>query len=255
VGTLANIVNLAAYLGIFIAVLIIAYAGFLWVLNPISPENRSQARQILINAAIGLVLTLGAWLLVNTLITLLGAQLNGQTGVAGLTSELSKNANATCEQIVDHGNKAPVAPPPGGGLSGGPENGGNGGNASKEIQTLDQNAEEGKNKGNCGVAVREALCAGGNDYYCSGHGNAYQLGQTLDSHGFNQVSADGYTPQAGDVAVFDPYGSHIYGHIEMYDGTQWVSYFKQGGDTPYGTGFYANHSGYQNDHFTIWRGG
>jgi hypothetical protein len=104
IKTLANIVNLAAYLGIFIAVLIIAYAGFLWVLNPISPENRSQARQILINAAIGLVLTLGAWLLVNTLITLLGAQLNGQTGVAGLTSPLAGGGD--CGSITDKGNQA-----------------------------------------------------------------------------------------------------------------------------------------------------
>jgi hypothetical protein len=84
VQVIGNLIQFAIYLGIAIAVLMIAYAGFMWVLNPINPENRSSARKLLMNAAIGLVLTLAAWLIVNTLLNILGAG-----GVGGATSFLS----------------------------------------------------------------------------------------------------------------------------------------------------------------------
>ncbi len=83
-GLIARVIQFAIYLGIIIAVLMAAYAGFLWVLNPINPENRTSARGMLVNAAIGLVLTLSAWLIINTLLNVLGVG-----GIAGATN----NAN------------------------------------------------------------------------------------------------------------------------------------------------------------------
>lgn len=40
-------------------------------------------------------------------------------------------------------------------------------------------------------------------------------------------------PKRGDVAVFGKVGNHNSGHIQMYDGKQWVSDFKQNTDFPW----------------------
>jgi hypothetical protein len=85
VQVVGGLLKFAISFGIIIAVLMFAYAGFLWVLNPMNPENRSAGRKMLINAAIGLVLTLSAWLIVNTLLNVIGAG-----GIAGTTSSLGK---------------------------------------------------------------------------------------------------------------------------------------------------------------------
>jgi len=82
IQTVSNLVQFAIYLGVAICVLMLAYAGFLWVLNPTNPENRSTGRKILINAAIGLVLVLSSWLIVNTILTVIGAgSIGSVTGV------------------------------------------------------------------------------------------------------------------------------------------------------------------------------
>lgn len=52
--------------------------------------------------------------------------------------------------------------------------------------------------------------------------------------GFDEVSKDDYTPRKGDVVVFKrPAGAHLWGHIAMYSGTQWISDFKQKRMSPY----------------------
>jgi|GEM_PF-3567235 len=89
---LEGVLGLLISLGILIAVLILAYGGFLLVLNPMNPENRTTAKKIMINAAIGFILTLGAWLIVNTLLTTLGAG-----GVLGATQGLL--GGGTCLQV------------------------------------------------------------------------------------------------------------------------------------------------------------
>lgn len=59
---------------------------------------------------------------------------------------------------------------------------------------------------------------------------------------FEEIEATGYTPQAGDVVVFErPKGrswkkiSQWWGHIAMYNGEQWISDFKQRRMNPYRT--------------------
>jgi len=77
-----NLLNFAVYLAIFFAVLIFAYAGFLWVTNPANPGNKEKGREALMNGVIGLVVVLGAWLIINTIIVALGAgSLGSLTGV------------------------------------------------------------------------------------------------------------------------------------------------------------------------------
>jgi hypothetical protein len=64
-------------------------------------------------------------------------------------------------------------------------------------------------------------------------GDAGDYGPFLLRHGAQTVPPDSYVPQVGDVVVFDKTGQHPHGHIEMYDGQQWVSDFKQHSFSPY----------------------
>ncbi len=68
---LQNLMNAGISLGVIICVLIIAFAGFLWILTPTNPENHSKARAVLTNAAIGLLILLSAWLIVDFVMKLL----------------------------------------------------------------------------------------------------------------------------------------------------------------------------------------
>ena len=100
-------------MGIIIAVLMIAYAGFLWVTNPINAENRTKARSVLMNAGIGLLIALGAWLIVNTL---LGALSGGTSNIGTFTGFLSGGSDC-----IQANNQTPG--PSGGGLGGSGNNG------------------------------------------------------------------------------------------------------------------------------------
>ena len=77
-------------------------------------------------------------------------------------------------------------------------------------------------------------------------GDAGDYGPFLLRHGAQTVPQDAYTPQVGDVVVFDKTALHPHGHIEMYDGQHWVSDFKQRSFSPY---YDANSS----SPFTIYR--
>jgi hypothetical protein len=96
--------------------------------------------------------------------------------------------------------------------------------------------------GLCAQYVRQALVAEGYTDLANGGPNADQYGPTLVNEQFTSIGqmAGGvwttqnqttYVPQAGDIAVFqpptinDPSGG--LGHIEMYDGTKWVSDYPQ----------------------------
>ncbi len=68
---LQNVMNALISFGIVICVLIIAFAGILWILTPTNPENHSQAKKVLTNAVIGLLIILSAWLVVDFVMKLL----------------------------------------------------------------------------------------------------------------------------------------------------------------------------------------
>jgi len=98
-----------------------------------------------------------------------------------------------------------------------------------------------KSIGRCAQYVRLALAAGGITVTPSSAPAAADYVQILPILGFQFVaiwdSQSGYAPQAGDVAVFGATflwpNPHPYGHIEGYDGSRWVSDFKQRGFIPY----------------------
>ena len=100
----------------------------------------------------------------------------------------------------------------------------------------------GRSIGRCALYVRRALQAAG--YSFTPQPSAYQYANgTLASAGFVKLSNDNYAPQVGDVAVFNRTAKNIHGHIQIYDGNQWVSDFRQPKFSPY-----SQHNGY-----TVWR--
>lgn len=56
---------------------------------------------------------------------------------------------------------------------------------------------------------------------------AYGYGKILPQMGFQEVTSENYTPQRGDISVLPQNSSHVFGHIAVYNGKQWVSDFKQ----------------------------
>jgi len=69
-----NVIKFALfYLALPIAAIMFAYAGFKLVTSGGSTEARSSAKNIFTNAAIGLVLAAGAWLIVKTLLSILSS--------------------------------------------------------------------------------------------------------------------------------------------------------------------------------------
>jgi len=107
------------------------------------------------------------------------------------------------------------------------------------VETLDNNAQP-RSTGKCAAYVRKALEAGGAN--TDGHPlYAKDYGATLSKNEFEDLGYTPANPQPGDVVVLDPpeSSSTPAGHIQMWDGSQWVSDFKQ-------KDFYPG-PGYRND--------
>ncbi len=60
-----RLMNLAISLGVVIFVLVSSYAGVLWMTSAVNPGNREKGRSMLMNAVVGLLIALSAWLLVD----------------------------------------------------------------------------------------------------------------------------------------------------------------------------------------------
>jgi len=82
-GTVQNFVNMGISIGILFSVIIMAWAGILYISTPANPEARSQANKMLINAAIGLLIVLSAWLMVDFVMKALYSGPDGQQGKFG----------------------------------------------------------------------------------------------------------------------------------------------------------------------------
>lgn len=72
INVINNIITIAISVAIvFIAPVMIAYAGFLYVINPMNPSGMSKAKEILLNTVIGIVVALSAWLIVDAVMAVL----------------------------------------------------------------------------------------------------------------------------------------------------------------------------------------
>lgn len=77
----------------------------------------------------------------------------------------------------------------------------------------------------CGKYVGLALQAGG---IKGAMADGKDYGPILLKNGFHIENTKGYSPIKGDVTVIDGNASHKWGHVQMYNGEQWVSDFFQG---------------------------
>lgn len=104
--------------------------------------------------------------------------------------------------------------------------------------------------GRCAMYVRKALQAA--NYKFTPQVSAYQYASngTLASAGFVKLDNANYVPQVGDVAVFNRTAKNPHGHIQIYDGKDWISDFRQSTSESRQPNFspYAQHNGY-----SVWR--
>ena len=83
---------------------------------------------------------------------------------------------------------------------------------------------EKKSVGMCALYVRKAIIAGGIPLYVGGDAWSYKY--TLPILNFHQVGKKSER-EVGDIVVFQPIGGRKFGHIAIWNGSQWVSDFKQ----------------------------
>ena len=68
---LQNLMNAAVSLTVIVMVLVIAYAGFLFITSPFNSENRTTAKTTLMNTVMGVLLVLAAWLVMDFVMKIL----------------------------------------------------------------------------------------------------------------------------------------------------------------------------------------
>lgn len=114
---IGRIIQIAlSFLGV-IALLLIMYAGFLWTTSNGDEDKISQAKQILKNAVIGLIIILSAWGITTFILTKLFGATNGNTGSS--VSYANKNSlinsgvgaigSCTIETVYPENNQTDVA--------------------------------------------------------------------------------------------------------------------------------------------------
>lgn len=110
-------------------------------------------------------------------------------------------------------------------------------NVSKKAQAAAAKASAralGRSAGKCARYVREALQAAGYKFTPQPSAYMYHTNGILTKMGFTKLPEG--TPEApGDVIVWGPIPGHPHGHIQIFDGKDWVSDFKHSRDLrPYG---------------------
>jgi hypothetical protein len=102
-------------------------------------------------------------------------------------------------------------------------------NVEIAIKTLNKNALL-KSSGYCAKYVRLSLEAGGIKTN-NRPGSAKDYDSFLKKKGFYAINSRNYIPLRGDIVVMEAFmgakKNHPHGHIQMYNGTQWVSDFRQ----------------------------
>ncbi|WP_336689656.1 MULTISPECIES: hypothetical protein [unclassified Chryseobacterium] len=108
---------------------------------------------------------------------------------------------------------------------------------NKAVAKLNANVES-KSLSKCAKYVRIAIEAGG----LSTEGrpiSAKNYDKFLPKLGFIEISTTNYSPIKGDISVIQSIPGHPHGHICMYNGSQWLSDFKQRDMWP-GSGYRKN---------------
>src|SRR3989344_2357062 len=79
-----NLISLLITIAIvFIAPLMIAYSGYLFVVNPVDPSGIAKAKGILTNTVVGIVVALAGWMIVDAImVALYNKNAPGLSGIA-----------------------------------------------------------------------------------------------------------------------------------------------------------------------------
>lgn len=115
ISVINNIISLLLTLAIvFVAPLMIAYSGFLFVVNPVNAGGKEQAKKILTNTIVGIVIALAGWMIVDAIMVALynpdtpipGGRLGAWSdlitsdGVACLKQEGSPSGSSATKGVV-----------------------------------------------------------------------------------------------------------------------------------------------------------
>ncbi len=95
-------------------------------------------------------------------------------------------------------------------------------NVDSAIQYLDNHAA-GSSTGYCAKYTAAAIAHGG--IHLRTREAAQDFGPSLEEAGVVEFPGTDY--KKGDVVVIQPIPGHPHGHMAMYDGSHWVSDFKQ----------------------------
>ena len=258
--TIQNLMTFFVGLGSIVIALFIALAGFTYMTSGGSPEKRQLANKRMLNAVIGLLILLCAYLLVDSIMKQI---YNSNSSFGPWNTILAQNAGPDQYCLAKH--DPPAGPPA---LFGaGSENNGKGGNGSPTpagssssatgssglnvsaaVNWLSSNVHNGPpGNGICLTDVQAALKAGGVNLQCGappGHsGYAGYCNSSLQSLNFISLGSSDTSPQPGDIIVIQHSAGTKIGHIAMWTGSAWVSDFVQSGSesppgNPYGSDGY-----------------
>jgi hypothetical protein len=124
---------------------------------------------------------------------------------------------------------------------------GSGYDIDKAVSCLNANGNRTNSLHLCATYVRKAILAGGIDINPRPV-PAKDYGPYLLKYNFTKVDVSGfagYNPLKGDISVIQSYpGGSKYGHITMFNGSQWVSDFIQT-DMWSGNGYRTNQPGFE----------
>lgn len=95
---------------VFVAPLMIAYSGFLFVVNPVNAGGKEKAKSILTNTIVGIVVALAGWLIVDALMAVLynANATSGTTTLGTWNSIITSGGSTQClEQIGSRADDVP----------------------------------------------------------------------------------------------------------------------------------------------------
>ena len=84
-----NILNTGIYIAVFLSAILFAWAGFLYLTNSANSSGISKAKEVFFNVAVGLVIILVGWLVIDTVMKVLAG---GKFGTW----------NKVCELLLQH---------------------------------------------------------------------------------------------------------------------------------------------------------
>lgn len=114
-GLLVTVINniiivLLSIMIVFFAPLMIAYAGFLFVVNPTNAGWKEQAKKILTNTIVGIIISLSAWMIVGAI---MAALYHPESTRWGTWQELMVGGGSADDCIGQPGSGAPAPTTPG----------------------------------------------------------------------------------------------------------------------------------------------